>query len=84
MAGKPPNSAEHHGEAVRRTFEVVVTKTEDGWYIGDVPSLPGAFTQGKTVQQVRDRIREAILLVLQDEEPLPTRFVSVETVDVEA
>ena len=84
MAAKSPNTAEAHDADVRRTFEVVITQDEDGLMVGRVPNLPGCFTQGKTVAQVKQRIKEAILLSLADEDPTPARFVSVEKVTVEA
>lgn len=66
-----------------RTFQVVITQDEDGWFIGKVPTLAGCHTQGKSVQEVKERIKEAILLCLEDE-PSPERFVGVESVTVEA
>lgn len=82
MASKPSNRRDHHPIHVGRTFQVVITQGEDGWFIGDVPALHGCHTQGKTVAQVKERIKEAILLCLEDE--VPGRFVGVEDVTVEA
>ena len=42
---------------------------EDGYWIAECPSLPGCISQGKTRQEARENIREAIELyieVLQD------------------
>ena len=39
---------------------VVIHKAEEGGYWAEVPSLPGCFTQGESLQQVRERIKEAI------------------------
>lgn len=35
------------------------------WYIGYVEELPGANTQGRTMKEVRENLREAIGLILQ-------------------
>jgi hypothetical protein len=31
-----------------------------GWWVATVPELPGCLTQGRTIEQTRKRIREAI------------------------
>lgn len=67
-----------------RSFHVVITQDEDGWFIGKVPTLAGCHTQGDSVAQVKERIKEAILLCLEEDEPVPERFVGIETVTVEA
>lgn len=46
-------------------FKVLIEQDEDGMYIASVPELPGCYTQGKTLEQVRIRIKEAIELVLE-------------------
>lgn len=46
-------------------FKVFIEQDEDGGYVASVPELPGCYTQGKTIDQVRTRIREAIELVLE-------------------
>jgi predicted RNase H-like HicB family nuclease len=83
MPRKAPNTPTADETDVGQTFQVVITQDEDGWFIGKVPTLPGCHTQGRTVDQVKERIKEAILLCL-DDQPLHERFVGVETVTVEA
>ncbi|MBO3841713.1 MAG: type II toxin-antitoxin system HicB family antitoxin [Candidatus Brockarchaeota archaeon] len=43
-------------------FAVIVEKDEDGYYVASVPELPGCHTQAKTLDELTDRIREAIEL----------------------
>jgi len=45
-------------------FRVVIEQDEDGLYVASVPDLSGCYTQGKTLEEARKRIREAIELVL--------------------
>jgi predicted RNase H-like HicB family nuclease len=45
------------------TFTAVFERAGD-WYIGYVEELPGAHTQGRTLDEARDNLREAIELVL--------------------
>ena len=46
-------------------FKVIIEQDKDGIYVASVPELPGCYTQGKTLEQVRSRIKEAIELVLE-------------------
>ena len=41
-------------------FRVVVEKDESGYYVGEVPALPGCLSQGKTVEELKVNIAEAI------------------------
>ena len=48
-------------------FRVVIEQDEDGWYVASVPDLDGCYTQGKTLEEARKRIREAIKLALESD-----------------
>jgi predicted RNase H-like HicB family nuclease len=48
---------------MQNTFTAVYEKTDD-WYIAYVEELPGANTQGRTLEEARENLREAIQLVL--------------------
>ena len=37
----------------------------DKWWIGYVEELPGANTQGKTLEEVRENLKEAVQLVME-------------------
>ena len=39
---------------------VMIEKDETGYYVADVPALPGCVSQGKTLAQAKVNIREAI------------------------
>lgn len=45
------------------TFSVVFEAVQGG-YIAYVPELPGANTQGRTLEEARENLREAIELIL--------------------
>ena len=51
-------------------LKVVITKGEDGWYVVTVPSLPGCITQGRTIKEAKQNIKEAISLYLEPEEEI--------------
>ncbi|MGH7909865.1 MAG: type II toxin-antitoxin system HicB family antitoxin [Thermodesulfobacteriota bacterium] len=40
--------------------KVVVHKAEEGGYWGEVPSLPGCFTQGETLEELKRNLHEAV------------------------
>ncbi len=42
------------------TFDIVLTKDESGWWVATVPALPGCISQGRSKDEARRNIREAI------------------------
>jgi predicted RNase H-like HicB family nuclease len=47
------------------TLTAVYQKAGEGGYIGFVEELPGANTQGETLEETRENLQEAIALVLE-------------------
>lgn len=43
-------------------FKIILKKGEDGYYTATVPSLPGCISQGKTEEEAKRNIKEAIEL----------------------
>ncbi|MEK6859314.1 MAG: type II toxin-antitoxin system HicB family antitoxin [Nanoarchaeota archaeon] len=66
-------------------FNVLIGQDEDGIYVARVPEIEGCYTQGKTLQEVLERIKEAIEVCLEadKEEVNPMRFVGIQRVQVE-
>ncbi len=50
----------------RRSYRVVVERDESGAWIASVPSIRGCHTHGRTLEQARRRIREALALWVDD------------------
>src|ERR1035438_195299 len=48
-----------------RQFDVVIERDEEGYYIASVPQLPGCHTQARSLDEVTQRIREAVELCLE-------------------
>ena len=48
-------------------YTIVIEKDEDGYYVGRVPVLPGCHTQGKSMDQLLERMQAAIKLWLEVE-----------------
>ncbi len=52
-------------------------------YVGYVPGLPGAHSQGETLDELNDNLREVIALILKDGEPdMDAEYVGTQTVTV--
>ncbi|SDF23571.1 Predicted nuclease of the RNAse H fold, HicB family [Methanolobus vulcani] len=48
-----------------REFTVVIEQDEDGIYVASVPELNGCHTQAETLDELNQRIKEAIELYLE-------------------
>lgn len=44
------------------TYQVELERDERGWWVAWVPAVPGAHTQGRSIAQAMNRIREALSL----------------------
>jgi len=47
------------------TLTTIFEEADEGGYIGYVAELPGANTQGETLDEVRESLAEAIQLILE-------------------
>jgi predicted RNase H-like HicB family nuclease len=65
-------------------FTVLIEQGEDGAYVATVPALKSCYTQGKTIPELLDNVREAIELCLdvQKDVPIPAKFVGVQRMEV--
>ncbi|HTG16963.1 MAG TPA: type II toxin-antitoxin system HicB family antitoxin [Blastocatellia bacterium] len=61
-----------------RTFTVLIEQDEDGFYVASVPALRSCYTQAKTLEELSPRIREVVSLCLEEEEPVPMKFIGVQ------
>ncbi len=46
-------------------YTIIIQAAEEGGYVAFVPSLPGCMTQGETVEEARENIKDAIEGYLQ-------------------
>ena len=46
-------------------YTAIIRKTEDGWYAAKCAQVPEAITQGRTLEEVKENLIDAIELVLQ-------------------
>jgi len=66
-------------------YRVLIEQDEDGFYVAEVPTLPGCISQGKTSAEAIDNIKEAIAGYVEslqaNGEPIPPS-ISEEVVEV--
>ena len=67
---------------MKREFNVIIEKDEDGCFVASVPALRGCHTQAKSLDVLMKRVKEAIELCLEVEVPAMNEFVGVQRVAV--
>ncbi len=67
-----------------RKFTAVIERCPDTkLYVGYVPGMPGAHSQGETLDELNSNLAEVIELLLEDGDPrLESEFVGTQTVQV--
>ena len=68
-----------------RQYTVIIEKGEDGNFIGTALELKGCHSQGKTVEELLNNMREAIMLCLEvqgESEPYIKEIVGIQKVAV--
>ena len=47
-------------------YTAVFKKMSNGWYFAQCEQIPGAMTQGATLAEAKENLKDAILLMLED------------------
>lgn len=68
-----------------KKYDVVIERDAEGTLIASVPGLPGCHTQAESLDELMDRIREAILVCLEVEgaETESLEFVGIQRLSVD-
>jgi predicted RNase H-like HicB family nuclease len=71
-------------EVAMKTFTAVIEKcSETGLYVGFVPGFPGAHSQGETLDELNENLKEVIGMLLEDGQPkMEGEFVGTQNVMV--
>lgn len=56
---------------MRRSF-ILTYWRDDDWYVGRLEEIPGVFSQGETLEELEENIRDAYELVLSEQAPVWT------------
>ena len=57
---------------------------DEGWYVGRLKEVPGVFSQGRTLQELEENVRDAYRLMMEAEEDLPATQIQRKELGVEA
>jgi predicted RNase H-like HicB family nuclease len=71
---------------MHREFNVVIERDTEGYYVASVPALRGCHTQARSLDELMERVREAVQVCLEaeGEEPEALTFVGVQRISVAA
>ena len=58
-------------EAHMLTLTLEYWEGEDGWYVGQLREIPGVMSQGRTLTELQDNIRDAYELFMEDSRSRP-------------
>jgi predicted RNase H-like HicB family nuclease len=69
---------------MKKEFNVIIEKDEDGYYVATVPAIKGCHTQAKSLDVLMERTKEAIELCLEEESDIiyPFDFIGVQKITV--
>ena len=60
-----------HEVIVSRQFDVIIERDSEGYFVASVPGLPGCHTQARSLDELHERVREAIALCLEERGEAP-------------
>lgn len=56
---------------------------DEGWYVGRLKEVPGVFSQGETLQELEDNIRDVYKLMMEDQVEVAITGVQTKEIGVE-
>ncbi len=57
---------------------------DDGWYVGRLKEVPGVFSQGESLAELEENIRDAYQLLLEDDQESARPDVKTKEIEVGA
>jgi predicted RNase H-like HicB family nuclease len=74
----------------KHTFQVIIEQDEAGYFVAECPSLRACYTQGRTYEEVVERIKDVIALCLADLRtkgkriPIQPEIIGVKRIEIAA
>ena len=67
-----------------RIYTAIIERCRDtGLFVGFIPGFPGAHTQGETLDELNQNLREVVEMLLEDGEPmLEAEFIGTQNIAV--
>ena len=50
---------------MKQHYHTIIKPEENGWYVGWVEEVPGTITHGRSLGECRERLREALTLMIE-------------------
>lgn len=50
---------------LKMKLTAVIEQSEDGWFVGQLEEFPAALSQGKTIQEVKTNLIDALKLLIE-------------------
>jgi len=71
---------------MNKSYDVVIEKDCDGFYVATVPEIPGCHTHAKSLDELVQRTKEVIELCMEvaTDEAQPNKFVGIQRITVPA
>ncbi len=69
--------------STKHDFYMLVERDEDGFFVGEVPQLKACYSQGRTLDELTQNIKEVIVMCLEEEEIEETsEFVGIQKITI--
>ena len=67
-----------------KTFTAIIERDRDtGYYVGYVPEMPGAHSQGETIEELRANLVEVLTMLMEDADlPNEVEFIGTQQIVV--
>ena len=56
---------------------------DDNWYVGRLKEIPGVFSQGETIEELEENIKDAYHMMMEDEIIQTSKDVKIKEIGVE-
>jgi predicted RNase H-like HicB family nuclease len=56
---------------------------DDGWYVGKLKEVPGVFSQGESLEELEENIRDAYQLVMEETAVVSRRDIRTKEISVD-
>ncbi len=56
---------------------------DEGWYVGKLKEVPGVFSQGETLEELEENIKEVYQLMMAEEDFLPSEKVFKKELEIQ-
>jgi predicted RNase H-like HicB family nuclease len=50
---------------MKQRYHTIIRPDPNGWYVGWVEEIPGAITQGRSIEECRENLRHSLEIVLE-------------------